>query len=438
MRENLRPDDALASVTGIGELSSPASRGAARLRSAAVILVLLFPLIVLPGAEHPFSTPKLLALLGAVVAGTVLAGVCGLLRRSALPKGLSAALLAWLALFGASAVFGEQTSFAVLLLSLAGAGWFLLLMVIRQRPERLALAMALSGGTVALVALLQFAGVDPFSLAGWIAVGGSGPRMRVYATLGNPNFVAAFLVALLPLATFLNDALRSRGLAILFLILLGVAIFATGSRAAVPALALALVWMSLLGGFARLRHLAAAAGILAVLLPVFAPARSLATTLRGRYYIWEVVAPHIREVPLLGFGPGALPVKWKTWETEYWKSGVVPEAEKVFAGPENHSHNEYLEMLVDSGEAGLAAFLGLVAAFLFFIFGRARRNPSRLPSAASAGLVALLAIALVDFPFHRPTELFVFWTLMAVAWLAAANPVEGRDPTAPDDGHFEN
>ncbi len=72
--------------------------------------------------------------------------------------------------------------------------------------------------------------------------------------------------------------------------------------------------------------------------------------------------------------------------------------------PVDHAHNDYVEFWVEYGPLGLAAFATLCG----WLAWRARR--SRLPAAVAAALGALLAVALVDFPFHRPAE----WALFAI------------------------
>ena len=71
---------------------------------------------------------------------------------------------------------------------------------LRPEPAHLAAAHAIGATGVAIVAVLQWAGLDPFALAGWVApLAGASPRLRVYGTLGNPNFVAALLTGAVPL-----------------------------------------------------------------------------------------------------------------------------------------------------------------------------------------------------------------------------------------------
>ncbi len=281
------------------------------------------------------------------------------------------------------------------------------------------MALVLSGAIVAGVALLQYFGLDPFALLGWTAPPGGSSRMRVFATLGNPNFVAAFLVAVMPLPVALAKIFKRRMLFAVLLVLETLAVFATGSRAAIVALAAVLLWLGALGRFVRWWTLAATALLVTVSLLAFVPSRSLSTTLRGRGYIWQVAAPHLVERPVFGFGPGAFAAKYVEWETEHWRVGRGSAGERQFAALQDHAHNDYLETLVDHGVAGLFSFVALLLLFLVFAFRQARRKAGELVTGGSAGVVALTVVALIDFPFRRPTELFVFWTLMALAYLEA-------------------
>lgn len=417
----VEPTRAEAFAPGLQKSAASNAAAVTGLRSAAVPVAFILPLIVLPGLERPFSTPKFI-LLGIVVAlGASLAAWRGLLGWPALPGAFQAAMAAWLAALGASAALGPYASLDALLPPLIAVGWFLLVMLVRPRPERLALALVGSGAVVASVALLQFLGLDPFALFGWVALGGSDPRMRVYATLGNPNFVAAYLVALVPLTIALRTHLApGRTLLSIALALEGLAVCATGSRAAALALAAALLWLAVFGRRRRLLAMVVLAGLVGTFVLAFAPSRPMSTTLRGRYYVWQVVAPHLAERPVLGSGPGAFPMKFAEWETERWSTGRASASERAFAGIQDHAHNDYLEILVENGIAGVVGFLAVVICFLAFAFREARRTSSELLTGAAAGVVALLAVALVDFPLSRPAELFAFWTLMAIAYLNAS------------------
>jgi O-antigen ligase len=206
------------------------------------------------------------------------------------------------------------------------------------------------------------------------------------------------------------------------------AVFATGSRAAIAALTAVLVWLGALGPFSRWR-LATAALIMIVLLPLM-PSRSLMNTIEGRFYIWRVTAAHLLERPLFGFGPGAFEPKFVEWETSYWLEGRGTAGQRRYSGLQVHAHNDYLEILVNSGLAALLSFWLLLGSFLAFAFQKARHAPGGLLTGASAGVVALAAVALVDFPFHRPPELFLLCTLMAIAFLPTGPDLVGSPSTS--------
>ena len=134
--------------------------------------------------------------------------------------------------------------------------------------------------------------------------------------------------------------------------------------------------------------------------------------MEGRFYIWKVSAPHIAEHFLLGLGPGGFAASFPAWETQYWRD-IPAESNRKFAGVEDHAHNDYLEIFADYGAVGGISFL---AVLLTFLWGAARERYSRDPlsAGASTGIVALAAVALVDFPLMRPAEAFLFWSLMAI------------------------
>jgi len=254
------------------------------------------------------------------------------------------------------------------------------------------------------------------------AASGNG-RMRVFATLGNPNFVAAFLAGIFPLTLSLTSAAeRSRRWVIGALGLQCVAILATGSRAPMLAIAAAVLWMSWL----RARRLTIFFGAVAVcivaLAAVTSPARSLKTTVGGRFYIWKVSAPHLGEHLGTGFGPGGFAASFPAWEARYW-SAVRDVDDRMFAGIEDHAHNDYLEIFADYGAVGVLGFISVLAVVLRIVVNR-RGALEPMSVGASAGVVALAAVALVDFPFARPAESFLFWSLMALSLLRPFSTVE--------------
>lgn len=381
------------------------------LRPVLIAFVFLLPVLVWPGLEQPFSQPKLIVWVAVVLCG-ILAAVHEVPSSlSRLPKAFRLALATWVGALGLSAVFGEFASLDALLLPLAGAGWFVLLLTARPDARRLSWALVFTGSTIAAVAVAQFLKADPFSILGWISDSHGESRMRVFATLGNPDFVAASLSVVLPLTLGLSTESRWRRLALGLSALQLLGILATGSRAPVLALVAVLLWSAASNAQ---RHVRWAGVFLVIIIACAASSRTtrdLKTAVAGRLYICKVSAPHLVE-HIGGLGPGGFAASFPTWETRYWHDRQE-NGDRKFAGIEDHAHNDYLELLADYGAVGLLGFLGVIAVFLWAI----RHETKADVAGASAGVVALCAISLVDFPLMRPAETFLLWTLIAVAVL---------------------
>jgi putative inorganic carbon (HCO3(-)) transporter len=430
-------------------------------RAALVVMSVMavLPLVAWPGLEQPFSTPKLYLLVITVIAVAPFAWIAWRSRSRAMPDAapatpaslgtstlLSTHVVAalWLASWTWSALFADIVSLDALLLALAGGGLAIVLIELRPDPSQLAAAHAIGATGVAIVAVMQWAGLDPFAFAGWVApLAGASPRLRIYATLGNPNFVAALLAGAVPLTIGLivqsaapatapataiatpphaaasrgRQRLVTAGLAALALQLLAIA--ATGSRAgALGLIAAGLTWI-LSGPRTWRRRVAIACGLAALLIIGVSTARPLRETLAGRIYIWQVVWPHAFEAPWVGQGPGAFALLYPSWEREARRRPPTAAAARYFAGPQQHAHNDYLEALVERGLAGPVTLLLVLTTWV----GGGRRAPRLVGPAfgaeplkigAAAALVALGAVAFVDFPLARPAEMALWWSCAAL------------------------
>ncbi|HVX67361.1 MAG TPA: O-antigen ligase family protein [Bryobacteraceae bacterium] len=374
--------------------------------------VLLLPLACRADLAQPFSTPKLwLAVflaLAAVGGGWIRPAAPDAVRRPAWPW------MAWVAAVSLSALVAPYASFPAVVLALAPLPAACALSQGRLSAVRIAQALVAGSAVLSAIVCLQFGGADPLQWLGWHPESFASSRMRMYGTMGNPNFAAAWLCATLPLTAVL--ASRWRRAAWLLPALQAAAILATGSRAA----ALALAVSAAVYAYAQRRVKAwwLAALPLAAAALWFSPARSLQTTLEGRLYLARVVLGHWREVPLAGYGPGALQFPYARWQAEWLRTHPQDGQAAAFAGEVDHVHNDYLEFFVEYGPPGIVAFLG-VSAWLLAPVRSARR--SSLLAAACAGTAALAVIACVDFPFHRPAEWCLYWLL---AGMAGAPPLQ--------------
>jgi O-antigen ligase len=376
----------------------------------------LMPLVFWPANPQPFSFAKDWLLVLWVLVGFAAVCATGRVKRK-LPPRVTVALAVWVIALSIAAGTGDAVSFHELMRNLLACAGFPLLLWIDPPPRKIVLAVIAGGTLVAAVALLQWAGLDPFLLLNLTSSIQGSSRIRVFATFGNPNFVAAWLAAVLPLTIFLPDGPGSstRGWP-LFRIAAGLlqisAIFATGSRAPILGFVAAGGWLLSRRGGLKLRWVLSVLAF-CILLLWFSPARSLGKTVAGRVYIWRIALSHATQIPLTGFGPGAFSLRYAQWETDHIRENPQgPDA--AFFGIQDHAHNDYVEFLVDYGIVGLCAFfaaIGLAASSLF------RRSLSPLEHGIGASLLVFLAVAAVDFPLHRPAELYLFWTQLALLWI---------------------
>jgi len=365
------------------------------------------------------------ALAGLVVAGWLAA----VLTRRADRVSLGPLIWPMLAFLGAgvlSASFAESPPTAAKEL----LRWAELLLVyvaatnlLRERGSlRLAVwAVLAAGASEALLGAVQFftrIGPPSFQI---------GPFLRAYGTFGQPNPYAGYLGMILPLAAALGvcwrpgrrDWLwRASWLAVA---LLGAAVAMSLSRGAWMGLALAGVVVAVLASRRVAALVAGGAGVGTVvvvlgafnLLPALVAQRIGSAVAyfrvfdaRGVYPFpeiwaivermahwqaaWEMLVDH----PLVGVGPGHYVVAYPEYAIlPYWKD------------PLGHAHNVYLNVGAEMGLIGLAAYLAMLASWLWVGLVVVRRlgraEPGGLRRALAVGVVASLAAAAVHNVFDN-------------------------------------
>ena len=125
---------------------------------------------------------------------------------------------------------------------------------------------------------------------------------------------------------------------------------------------------------------------------------------------WRIVRDH----PWTGTGLGTLETVFPRYESYY--DGLVVD----------HAHNDYLELLADTGLIGGMCLLGFVALLawrgLFNLRGASGPAGRSLYSGAVVGCAGLLLHSLVDFNLHIPSNALLFLLLAAVATSDVAEP----------------
>jgi O-antigen ligase len=116
--------------------------------------------------------------------------------------------------------------------------------------------------------------------------------------------------------------------------------------------------------------------------------------------------------PFLGSGLGTFPTSFPHYRVFY--DGFVI----------NHAHDDYLELLLDTGLAGFA----IAAWFAVVLYREGLRSlravkysqPAMVGIAALAGCTGLLTHGLTDFNLHIPANAALFYVLCAAATTATA------------------
>lgn len=259
----------------------------------------------------------------------------------------------------------------------------------------------------------------------------------------NRNNEAAFFYSLMPLAAVFaaqfNGDFEDRRtipalLAVLYVFVALVGVAATRSRAGIAITAVALLGSAAIvvrGGALR-RHWRAALGmgiggvvvIGAVLLFGMGPIldRFTSSGAEPRFTGWPLVLEAIQHFLPLGSGVGS-------FQTVYLAAEPLNDVSPIYF---NHAHNDYLELLLETGLAGAAVF----AVFAVWLLARIARiwtsHGDDIGSACTLVILLLMAHSLVEYPLR--TEALAVLFAFACATIAVWRPEAGRQTQAPAEG----
>lgn len=281
---------------------------------------------------------------------------------------------------------------------------------------------------VSLGAALAASFVALLQLAGVLAIHQGG--VRIDASFGNAAFFAAYMLLSTGLALFLAAGAESRRIRILYLaspVFFLFLMLASATRSALIALPVALFASAIAAFFLGRKHLAlrrfGALSLIALALGAGAffiareiPAlrahpligRLLLVSFSGqdahaRLLAWKIAWDGFTEQPLLGWGP------------EGYRFVFAKYYDPRLAGREqwfDRAHNNYLDILVQTGALGLLAYLALWVGLLRAIF-RGGAFSAREKVALTGLLTAYAAFNV--FAFDTITTSLIFFALLAYA-----------------------
>ncbi len=302
--------------------------------------------------------------------------------------------------------------------------YFVIINTIKTKKQltNLLTVFALSGFAVCLYGILQY-------VFGWNVTQAwideemfEDIKMRIYSTLENPNVLGEYILLVLPVTIALMW--RKKGI---------FAKIVYGGMAAVMGLALVLTfsrgcWIGIMAAAAMFVTFAAGKlwGLMLLVLPVipmilpesiinrFASIGDMKDSSTSyRVYIWMGTIHMLKDFWISGIGPG----------TEAFTQVYPFYSYSAIVAP--HSHNLFLQIMVESGILGIVAFMVLMIVFMkklmagYQVQGKFGELSVLLAGIGSA-VAGFLVQGLFDNCFYNYRVFMIFWSVIAIG-IAAYN-----------------
>lgn len=241
-------------------------------------------------------------------------------------------------------------------------------------------------------------------------------KMRIYSTLGNPNVLGEYILLVLPASVglmWVNKRFEAKVVYAAVSALMFGALILTFSRGCwIGIMAAAAIFITFAAG--KLWGL----GLIALpIIPMILPESIINrfssignmedSSTSYRVYIWMGTLAMIKDFWLSGIGMGQ---KAFTQVYPFYSyNGIVAP----------HSHNLFLQILVESGIAGIAVFLIIAVLFLRRVMtgyqaGGKGDSLSTVMTALSAGVCGFLLQGMFDNCFYNYRVMLVFWCVLAM------------------------
>lgn len=336
--------------------------------------------------------------------------------------GLGFLILAFFLVYTIAALTSFAPKKSITIWAVYGAfisGYFLVINLIKTKKQLqgILVSFVLSGLVVCGYGILQY-------IFGWNTAQAwmdetmfSDIRMRIYSTLENPNVLGEYILLVLPVSVALAwtrkeplTKLVYSGIAVLMF----VALILTFSRGCwIGLLFAAAIFITFTAG--KLWGLALVAlPLLPMLLPESIINRFSSigdmedSSTSYRVYIWMGTLAMIRDFWFSGIGMGA--EAFTAVYPFYSYNGIVAP----------HSHNLFLQILVESGVVGILVFLLILVFFLRkmmlgYQIGGKGKPLSVMMTALSAGICGFLLQGMFDNCFYNYRVLLIFWCVLGIA-----------------------
>jgi len=222
---------------------------------------------------------------------------------------------------------------------------------------------------------------------------------RVTGSFDNPAGFAACLCAGFPFFFYFlaKKKLWIYCVSLIGMAIVGLAVFLSGSRAGM--LALAAVCML---GFFHFFHITAKQKVLVgIILAILMSGLYFMKkdSADGRLLIWQCSWEMIKDKPFLGHGKGGFKAEYMNYQARYFEEH--PDSKQaMLADDTNHPFNEYIGLLVNYGLAGFILLLLLA----FYLVRSFKKNTNKTLFTYIAGwcLTAIATFAFFSYPLRYP------------------------------------
>lgn len=258
-------------------------------------------------------------------------------------------------------------------------------------------ALFIMGSLISIYGILQrYGGIGKIQV----------PKMgRVFATFGNPNFFASFLVGLIPLC--FAEFYRYKKLWKLVLILpMLTALYYTGTRGAWLGLACAVVFLGIFRSKKFVIFIA-----LFLIFGWFSRNQWMRQT--QRLLIWRDTLKMTVAKPVFGVGLGRFHIEFPAYASKELLA-IFPQGKFIV----NYAHNEFLELLAETGIAGF----GLYIWFLIIFYYTALKNRGesyegkKVNLGAVCGVTAILIHSFVSVNMRFAVSSIWVFMLMGISF----------------------
>jgi|GEM_PF-6911469 len=316
--------------------------------------------------------------------------------------------------------------------------------------ERIVFVFILIGGFTALYGVLQYYGIDYFHY--WV---GNVGRKSMFSTFGNPNFVAEYHIAIIPisLVVFLfAPSLWKKVIGGSCVLIASICLLISQTRGSWVGFGLSIIFLlSLLKlkdrkVFRGARRTVQIIFILAAIILLgfgvadlqshgLSEVKAVVSRVGSiftfgdefRRFVWHATVIMIKEHPFMGVGLGGFKQQYPEYQAKLLGREEYPSYVQGSNVPQ--AHNEFLQVWAEMGISGIIIVVWLVYAFFYHGITTLKRLKTpymwKLAAGMLAGCFAVLVHAIASFPFHLASTASVFVPLCSL--IAVMGAIESSE-----------